>query len=342
MMTTQSDRLIHIKQLFLRAESLAERRDDVSLILLIQQLDFIVETFLKLVIDTFPKPTQFAPPQTGYYTNIKDLETSRYKSDMDFHRAWDEVVGRLRDIANGINATDLPLRRDMNRLHDIRNDVQHKGAIPNPKDIVRYLPLVESFLRDSYQQIFATDFDTLSALSFIKHTQLKEPLEKAHDALGLREWTKAVCEAAIAFNLLLQMAKKLAHPESLDQIYRKVDEVHRTSDGTRLDFLSDGQRQAIGGIVNEVSRLREHVAVVGLGLDYSEYVSIKPLLPKVRWGKYDDGRLLEEWDVEIPNGWSDELNQWVWKAYTEAEARKVVTFVERQILRVQATGALDV
>ena len=146
-MAINTDQLIHIKQLFLRAESFSEKNDEVSMIILVQMLDFIVETFLKSVIHSFPTPTKFDPPQTGYYYPISDLEKSRYKPNMDFYRAWDEVVGRLRDSVNGINIFDLPLRRDMDRLHEIRNDVQHKGTIPNSKDVRKYLSLVESFYR---------------------------------------------------------------------------------------------------------------------------------------------------------------------------------------------------
>ncbi len=315
----------------------------MSLILLIQLLDFTVETFLKLVIDGFPRSTHFVLPQSGYYYSIKDLENTRHKPSMDFHWAWDEVVGRLRDPANGLSITNLPLRRDMDRLHDIRNDVQHKGAIPNPKDATKYVPLVESFLRDSYQHIFTVDFDPLSALSLIKHTTLREQLEKAQDAFKQGAWTKAVCEAVIAFHLLLQMAGDLAHPEPLGKIREKISEADRAYDGTTLNFLSSGQREGIGGMLKEISRLREQVAVTGFRLDYPEYVSLKPILPQVRRGKFDEqGHWKDEWDVEVPNGWSDERNQWMWREYSEVEAQEIVNFVERQILNVQASGAIEV
>lgn len=315
----------------------------MSLILLIQLLDFTVETFLKLVIDAFPKPAHFAPPQSDYYQSIKELESSKYNPRMEFHRTWDEVVGRLRDPANGLSITNLPLRRDMDRLHDIRNDVQHKGAIPNPKDVTKYVPLVESFLRDNYQYIFTVDFDSLSALSLIKHTTLREQLEKAQDAFRQGEWTKAVCEAVIAFHLLLQMAGDLAHPESLGEIREKISEADWTYDGTKLNFLSAGQKEGIGGVVKEISRLREQIAVAGFRLDYPEYVSLKPILPQVRRGKFDEqGHWKDEWDVEVPNGWSDEQNQWAWREYSEAEAQKIINFIERQILNVQASGAIEV
>src|SRR5690606_31189312 len=103
-----------------------------------------------LVIHTFPQPEQFVGTQRGYYYKIKQLENEKYKPSMDFYRAWDEVVAILRDEKNGLEITDLPLRRDMDRLHEIRNDVQHKGSIPNSKELYKHVSLVESFLIDAY------------------------------------------------------------------------------------------------------------------------------------------------------------------------------------------------
>ncbi len=88
--------LVRIKLLYRQALLHAEKQDEVNLILLIQILNFVVETFLKLVIHQFPKPLKYNLPQSGYYNKISQLENTPYSSKLDFFRAWDEVVGILR------------------------------------------------------------------------------------------------------------------------------------------------------------------------------------------------------------------------------------------------------
>ncbi len=74
-------------------------------------------------------------------------------------------------------------------------------------------------------------------------------------------------------------------------------------------------------------------------MDYSDYIILKPILPNVRWG-YTDKNMPESWGLiaEIPGRYSEESYAWIWKQYTEDEARKIVNFVEQQILKLQLSG----
>ncbi len=325
--------LIHIKQLYLRSENLARKTDDVSLIMLTQLLDFSVETFIKLVISSFPKPANFVSMQKDYYYKITQLENERYKPDMDFYRAWDEVIGIIHTASNGIGITNLPLRRDMDRLHEIRNDVQHKGALPNIKDLLKYIPLVQSFFIDSYQGIFNVDFEKLSAISLIQNFEVKENLEKAYGALNNMEWTKAVCEATLAFHLLLRVVRNKAYAKKIED----NTPVHTAFyNGLEFDLTSGKQHKTNTNLLNEIERLKDHIVIIGFGVDYVEYTEIEPLLPEVkRTFINENGKFKSNLEIRLARTYSEELNKLVQQEYTETEAAKILRFVEKQALEFQ-------
>lgn len=330
----RAKQLIHIKQLYLRAENLSRKADDVSLIILIQLLDFVVESLLKLTIHSFPSPSHFAPPQKGYYAKIKQLENERYKPYMDYYRVCDEVIGILRDPTNGLSITDLPLRRDMERLHEIRNDVQHKGAIPNPNDLKKYMPLVESFLTNTYQDIYSVNFGKLSSLSLIHNAEIRAKLETSFNKLESQEWTESVCEAAIAFHLLIVLMQEAAHPNGLSGL-KGLFKGARAKDGKKLNFMSRSQQDGLKNLLQEIARLQEQVAVIGFGIDYSDYINIKPQLPKVALYPKKDGEG-RELTAFTPQEFSTENGRYIEKQYNEVEATYIVQFVEKQVLEFQA------
>lgn len=329
----KNKQLIHIKLLFLRAENIAKKTDDISLIMLAQLLDYTVETFLKTVISIFPTPQQYLPPQNGYHDKISKLESERYNPRLTFPRAWDEVTGILRDPQNNLSIADLPLRRDIDRLHEIRNDVQHKGTLPHPKDMQKFIPLVESFLIDVYQHIFNLDFENLNALSLIQNATIKKYLEQANEDILNSKWTDAVCNATVGFHILLKIVRKKAYARDVQDRTPIHD---RYYDGIKLDFTSERQAQLTHNLDREVNRLKDHIAVVGFGVNYLAYIEVEPFLPEVHPFYTDaDGIFHDEPKAKLNWKYSNELNKHVRQEFTEEQAIKVVRFVETQALEFQ-------
>lgn len=304
--------LVRIKFLYRQALRHAERSDEINLILLMHILDFVVETFLKLVIHHFPKPQAYNLPQSGYYHTISQLQNRPYSTKLDFFRTWDEVVGILRDPGNNLPISDLPMRRDMERLHEIRNDVQHKSAIPHPQDAHKYPTLVESFLQSCYHDIFGVDYDSMSPLSLITDQQIKEQLEKAHTALNARDWKKVATESAIGFDMLLGLAKTIARD---DPLFNSFFVGH--------DFDEHGfgdQRRHIEHIVEQINDLREHILVTACGIDYVQYLQYRAISPGVS---------------ETMDG---QYHVTMIKDYAQDEAKSILNFVEAEVLQFQASG----
>ncbi len=307
-----NQQLVRIKLLYRQALQHSDRADEVSLILLVLMLDFVVETFLKVVIYNFPRPQGYAPPQSGYSYKLAQLENTPYSPKLDFARAGDEVVGILRDPQNSIPIRDLPMRREMDRLHEIRNDVQHKCAIPHPSDGQKYITLVDSFLRACFEPIFGVDYDAMSPMALVRDPQVKAQLEKAHAALGARDWQTAAKEAAIGFDMLLALARAIA---SEDPFFGKL---HAGAD--IFGDLSSSRRRQIERMVEQINELRERFLFTDCGLDYLQYLRLRHIFPAV--GRSEGGQY---W-VEFP------------KDYSEDEAKRILSFVEGQVLQFQVSG----
>lgn len=310
---TIQQQLVRIKLLYRQSLLHTDKADEVNLILLVQILDFVVETFLKLVIHHFPKPQTYNPPQSSYYHKISQMNNKPYSPRLDFFRTWDEVVGIIRDPGNNLPIVDLPMRRDIERLHEIRNDVQHKLAIPHPQDAQKYPALVESFLKSNYQDIFRVNYDSISPLSLIKDRQIKEQLEKAHTALNVKDWNKVVGESAIAFYILLKLATTIARRDIFStQFFIDVDI-------SRPEF--NNLSSALERIVEQINDLREHLLITACGTDYIQYLKYKFISPIVMEtsGKRYYVTLRKDY-------------------YSEDEAKSILNFVETQVLQFQVSG----
>lgn len=307
------EQLARIKLLYLQAQSHAEKTDEINLILLVQILDFVIETFLKLVIHNFPRPQTYSPPQSGYYNKITHLQNTPYSPKLDFFRAWDEVVGILQDSQNKLLKNDLPLRRDMQRLHEIRNDIQHKLAIPNAKDANKYIPLVESFLENCYQDIFDVDYQTISYLSLIEDQKIRDQLEKAHKAFEAKDWKRTAVEAAIAFEMLLELAKTIAKE---DPFFTSFFVGSRAFGGEHSEL-----RRLVERTVDEIGSLREHLLIIACGMNYVQYLRYQHIAPKA--SLMSNG----EHDVFLRK-----------EDYSEEEGKFILTFVETQVLQFQTSG----
>ncbi len=319
------EQLVRIKLLYSRAEKLSAQSDDISLIQQIQLLDFTVETLLKLVIRVFPTPQSFALPQTGYFLSISELEKSRYKPDAGFPRACDEVVGRIRDTANNIQIRDLPLRKEIDRLHDLRNSVQHSATVPSVSDARQFLVLVETFLRNMYSDVFGVDYDQASSLSLIQDQSIRERLEKAYQALANSDWNLAAREASIAAHMLLQLAARVRRHQLREvsglhlSAWSLSQEYHNTNDRSARKVAQE-QGEFYEKIVEQILMLYEATFFASCGIGYTDYIRLQIVSSRVslsineKYGFHSD------------------------KAYNEEEVREILQLVENIILTFQASG----
>ncbi|MFQ6075577.1 MAG: hypothetical protein ACE5Z5_05525 [Candidatus Bathyarchaeia archaeon] len=133
-------RLVLVKQMYFHAHSHSLDRTESGRMFAVQAMDYCIETLLKTIISKYGPPSDYLGPQSAYYNTIASLRRQRYNPRMDFYRLWDEVIGIYRDPDNEVAENTLPLRREIDIIHQLRNDVQHNGVIPSFEEVQKSRP----------------------------------------------------------------------------------------------------------------------------------------------------------------------------------------------------------
>lgn len=113
-------RLILVRQIFLHAARHSADPTEIGRIIAIQTADYAVETLLTTIVSHFGRPTDYLPPAHSYHNKITSLKNQTYNPEMKFRRLWDEVLAIFRDPELGIGVLELPLRREIDELHEMR------------------------------------------------------------------------------------------------------------------------------------------------------------------------------------------------------------------------------
>jgi hypothetical protein len=242
-------RLILVRQMYLHGAQRAADPTEIGRVIAVQTIDYAVETLLKTIVSHFGPPSDYYPPQRGYYGTIPSLQNQRYSPKMDFYRLWDEALAIFRDPEKGIEVTELPLRREMDLLHTMRNDVQHNGIVPASGEVRKFSAYAESFLRDVSLDAFGQGVDEITLASLIENAEIKTLIREAEIALEEDLYGDSIVAATKAFELAALQDRR-------DRPYRR-----------RLPFWIGRDVERIADLI-EVDRAFQQLAHTLAGQDY--------------------------------------------------------------------------
>lgn len=250
----------------------ATEQTDIGNIFAVQQLDFAIETLLKTVISQYGLPTTYNGPQSYYKYKLTQLTNEPYKEDAPFPRSFDEVVGIYRDSNKGINKDTPPLRQEVELIHEMRNDAQHKGVAPSSSEVQRRLGFGESFIISVLNEVFNLNFNQIMLANLINDADVRNDFQKAEVALNNNSFSDAITNASLAF----YRAMDIAHERFLK--LRELNPYFRY-DLTQLSRT----------MVEMIDDLREEIKPILLGVDpigYLEFLRRSPHVSRTLDGTY--------------------------------------------------------
>jgi hypothetical protein len=124
-------RLLNTKQIFSHGCDHAEKSGEINRLFSIISLDGAIESFLYTVI-----------VELG-----AEIKNPKNPTFFEIFRAADAAVEK-------VNKKHLPLKSEIEALHETRNNAQHKAVIPSISSIERFLVYSSDFLRESYMLCF--------------------------------------------------------------------------------------------------------------------------------------------------------------------------------------------
>ena len=160
----------------------------------------------------------------------------------------------------------------VSRLHEIRNDAQHKARIPSEEELSEAITHARDFLRDSVATVWGASIEALTQSDVVQHERCRELLQQAEGKLASGEERPAARLAYQALSLALLLVQGAFSGRPLQ---RWSSFSGRTGDrhfDRELESLSDAVR-----------RMQETMAHTSLGLDYADLLRCQRATGSLIW-----------------------------------------------------------
>lgn len=191
------------------------------------------------------------------------------------------------------NIPQLTYSTKMKKLNKARVNLKHSFIIPEQQTIKNLLEGAESFLIDNTKSFFNTDFEELNFSDHIQNKLVKEHFNLAIKAKGEQKKEAFIEHLSISFFELLADYKDDKYKEGWlkPQKYKIVNKIdlhyllfRDLSLNERAIDKSDLSRniKEVENKINEnFDKISETVAIISLGISYSDYIKFKILTPHV-------------------------------------------------------------
>lgn len=303
-------RLVLVRQMYLHGIRHVADSTEIGRVIAIQAIDYAIEMLLKSIVSHFGSPKDYSPPERGYYNKLTNLKNQRYSPKMDFYRLWDEVLAIFRDSEFEIPADELPLRREIDTLHMLRNDIQHNGIVPARDEVRKYAAYAESFIYEVSTNAFGKPVEEITLASLICNTEISQLIFDAERQLDDGQFRESIVSATKAFELATQeerqgrpyrkrlphnlrsniqrLSKKIDSKQIFQNLARTISDDFRFQNkferaGQKLDFsnIFDDLGQYLEIFQQEIESLQESLEVIALGGDLRQYMRFRQLSPRL-------------------------------------------------------------
>ena len=253
-------KLILVKQLYQQAVvQSTSQHSVVSRIMSVIVFDLTIETVLKAVVGS--------------------LDTSKVPAGK-----FQGLIQQSDILLAKADCSPVPDKANIQHVHSIRNDAQHKARYPNESDVSDCRTYTRDFLQKIITDVWGLAFDKISLTDIIRHDKVREFLIDAEAALSQGDYPQAVQHAAYGLTWALNCVKT-AVLGSTPVEARGIIAIDR--DGKRIG------RWGEIGLYDAFRRTQEILLHVALGMNYAHYVRYKRIAGDVFFTKtlvYTQGR----------------------------------------------------
>lgn len=155
-------------------------------------------------------------------------------------------------------------------LNKARVGFKHYGNLPAADEAGKFQAYVEDFLRTSFKDHFAQDFDEISLVDLVSFSEVRERLKKAEGLLAAEEFENSAMESGVAKAMLFGRLDRFIprvdrHLRDMDSILSRVPEIRGVS---TFQYLTE-----------YLELLRETSLATLLRLPLQDYTFVRTQLP---------------------------------------------------------------
>jgi hypothetical protein len=177
-------KLVLVKQLYQQAYLHSEARSSpVSRIIAVVTFDLATETMLKTIVSAL------------------DPEKDPDKQFQGLIQSADSMLAPQ-------SMPPVPDKAQIQHVHSIRNDAQHKAKYPTEDDVNHCRTYIRDFLEHITLQVWDANFDEISLTDLIQHPKIKELLIKTEACLKSGDYVEAIAYAKVTFSRCINLVIK--------------------------------------------------------------------------------------------------------------------------------------
>lgn len=237
-------KLIIVKQLYQNAIiQSASHHNITNRLLSVIGFDLAIETVLRTIIGSLDSSKK---PAGGFQGLVQQGDT---------------VL-----LSAGYNP--IPDKANIQYIHSIRNDAQHKAKYPNESDVSDCRIYARDFLRKIIAELWNLDFEKISLTDVIQHEKVRQYLIDAELALAQSNYLQAIQSASAGLTFTLNRVESaiVGHMPSFANGLLLVDSFGKPmSDSNSRDAY------------RAFERMQDTLLYITLGMNYSDFMRYKKL-----------------------------------------------------------------
>lgn len=235
-------RLILVKQLYQQAVvQSASQHSIIGRILAVIGFDLAVETVLRSIVSS--------------------LDPSRTPAD-----GFQGLIQQCDSLLATAGYNPIPDKANIQYIHSIRNDAQHKAKYPNETDVSDCRTYCRDFLQKVIVNVWGLDFDRISLTDAVQNEKVRQFLTEAEKALAEKDYQQAIHQAAAGLTWALNRVKT-AVVGRLPSFVRGIAVVKA--------FGELGSNSDARDTYRALERMQETLLCVALGMNYTDYMKYK-------------------------------------------------------------------
>lgn len=232
-------KLIIVKQLYQNAIiQSASNHNIVSRLLSVIGFDLAIETILRAIV--------------GY------LDSSRSPAD-----GFQGLIQQCEVLVTNAGYNEIPDKANIQYIHSIRNDAQHKAKYPNESDVSDCRTYARDFLQKVVAELWGIDFEQISLTDVIQHEKVKQHLVDAETALSQGNYQQAIQSASAGLLWTLNQVKRAIVGSTGIEL---------------MDLLGKRMPDSYA-----LERMQDTLLYVTLGMNYAEFMRYKKVVGGVNF-----------------------------------------------------------
>lgn len=198
--------------------------------------DLSIETVLKIIVSC--------------------LDPSRTPAD-----SFQGLLQQCETLMTSSSLGSIPDKANIQHIHSLRNDAQHKAKYPNDSDVSDCRTYCTDFHNKLLTQLWGLSIDAISLTDLIQHAEVKNYLASAESNLVKGNYVESVENASAGLTMALELVKNAI-----------VGQTSHFRDAFMMSDFSGRRVEPDKDTFRAFQRMQNVLLYLTLGMDHSDYM----------------------------------------------------------------------